>query len=89
MLVRRKDLPGHAAGPEKVTPPRSGYRRPVPTSETAALRCRPNLRKQVWSRGPQPLKGATPVARQRRFYDVSDGVSEMGHGERNTVVEAA
>ena len=51
--------------------PRGGFRRPVQQPEAAALRARPNLRRQVWNRGPQPLKGATPVARQSRFHGVS------------------
>ncbi len=39
--------------------------------EAATLRCRPGLRRQTWSRGSQPLKGATPVARRSRFHGVS------------------
>jgi Domain of unknown function (DUF4260) len=39
--------------------------------EAAALRGRPSLRGQAWSRGPQPLEGATPAARQSRFRGVS------------------
>ncbi len=38
--------------------------------EAATLRCRPSLRRQAWSGGPQPLKGATPAARQSRFSGV-------------------
>ena len=39
--------------------------------EAAALQCRPSLRGQAWSRGSQPIKGATPAARQSRFRGVS------------------
>ena len=50
-----------------------GNRRPVPALETQALRCRPNLRRQVWSRDTKPLKGAMPVARQIRFHGIPGG----------------
>jgi hypothetical protein len=55
----------------------------VPLPESAALRDRPNLRRQVWSRGPQPLKGATPVARQSRFH----GVHHLDHFMRCALEE--
>ena len=51
--------------------PRGGFRRPVLQPEAGALRARPSLHMQAGSRGPQPLKGATPVARQSRFHGVS------------------